>query len=909
MRISPNNQPGTHFGAGYLWAMILMAIALLIPSTAHAAQGVSVRVDPEEVGVGGMVTYRITAQVEGNHAIRIHNDPEFDNSFRIQATSDAPGLSVHNGHARRSLTRTYRLRVTREGNFTINAPQITLGDQIVTPESVKLRVVAGTPAPKSANGAPNSADISRDPAFIEHHLAPTSKPYIGQQITLSYALLSDAFKNNISPHPPDEPSFDDFWVEDLSQDFAGQRQTIRRAGTMFTRTNLRAYALFPLSAGSAQIEALEMNAIVTGRFGRRELARLSTDPIDIEVRPLPANPPESFREGNVGEWKFEVTADRLSAKMGDPITVRVRASGSGQVRRVTLPALPAIEGVEVAGKRSNTDPTITSGIVGGTRTDEYTLVAQREGEVVIPELEFGYFDPIEERYKTQRSAQTPIQIQGGEVALIDQSAQTPSEPASATEPENPSEALLKTLDAPRDTISAPAARSPLAGHPAYWFFLALPLLGIAGLGLERPLRRRINARQPRQGRTKSYQKARAILRDASNALAESPQNSYLLLDAIRDALHIYATEVAQIPAGDVSAAKLPDHLKKRGVSAALADRLGELLREIQDLRYSPTHASAHTPQQWVEICQNCLRELEQERRKNIWSASAVQLLLSVFFVTLICPMAILSIPSPALANAPAQAEEPTAQTATELHQQALNAQNNGDWQGAAALWARALDANPESVDILFNLALAHAHSHHFGHARLYLERASLLRPNDRQVERNLKKIRRLIRLHQVEAARGALSASTRVDTSTEGLFWWSVLTQITPNALAMTLLIFAWLLLITQIAGRFLRSSATQRTLKVISWFFVCGVVCGALLWVARARIVPNIRPAVIMTDGILLRDGPSTHAGLIELDTMAVPGVMVPTSAENDDWVKLNFTADTAAWTQVDNIEYVAPR
>src|SRR5690554_2263196 len=209
MRTSPNNSPGTRVWLGYLWAMSVVALALLTPSAALAAQGVSVRVDPEEVGVGGVVTYTIAAQIEGNHAIRIHNDPEFDNSFRIQATSDAPGLSVRNGHARRSLTRTYRLRVTREGNFIINAPPITLGDQTITPDSVQLKVVAGTPAPKSANGAPNSADISRDPAFIEHHLAPTSKPYIGQQITLSYALLSDAFKNNISPHPPDEPSFDE----------------------------------------------------------------------------------------------------------------------------------------------------------------------------------------------------------------------------------------------------------------------------------------------------------------------------------------------------------------------------------------------------------------------------------------------------------------------------------------------------------------------------------------------------------------------------------------------------------------------------------------------------------------------------------------------------------------------------
>lgn len=266
-------------------------------------------------------------------------------------------------------------------------------------------------------------------------------------------------------------------------------------------------------------------------------------------------------------------------------------------------------------------------------------------------------------------------------------------------------------------------------------------------------------------------------------------------------------------------------------------------------------------------------------------------------------------PTLAFADAPTPDEDAENPSVTELHQQALSLQEEGDWKKASRLWTQALNAQPASVDILFNLGVAHAHAGDLGHARLYLERASILSPGDRQIERNLKKVQNLVRLDQVEAARGTHAPTTRVDTTTEGLFWWSLLTQSTPNALAIALFIFAWLLLMAQIARRFVHSTATRAPLRVASWIFALGLLFAALIWVARAQIVSNIRPAVIMNDGILLRDGPSPHAGLIELDTMVVPGVLVPTSAVSGDWVKLDFTADATAWTRVGDIEYVAPR
>ncbi|AWV89396.1 BatD family protein [Bradymonas sediminis] len=909
MRMLRSNHPIALFRIGFFLALAYLSLATLAPANAQAAQGVSVSVEPEEVGVGGVITYTVSARSEGNRAISVIRDPEFDNSFRIQFTSDSPGITIVNGHAQRSLTRVYRLRVSREGEFEIKPPQLRLGDQVVTPESTRVKVVEASAAPRKSGRSQNSnrgqrprGARSSSEAFIEYQLEPTEKPYLGQQITLSYALFSDAFRNNLSPHPPDEPSFDDFWVDDLSENFAGQRQTIRRNGELMTQTNLRAYALFPLKAGAAKIEAFQLDAVEGGVFGRRQLIRLGTDPIDIEVRPLPPEPPASFREGNVGQWTFEVTTDRMHAKMGDPITVRVRAKGNGQVRRVSLPELPQIDGAKIANKRSKTDPTIVNGVVGGRLTDEYTLIAQREGEVVIPALEFGYFDPIEERYKTHRSAETPIKIAGGAAPQEPQAAQAPVDRVnpSGEEEEGATAAILKTLDAPRDTISADSPRAPVASHPAFWVLIAFPLLGLLGLGLERPLRRVINARTPRQGRARAYQRALARLGEPGPNAGSADA-----FDAIRDAVNIYAAEVAQVPSGDISAAKLPGHLKKRGVSDALAERLGEVLQEVQNVRYSPQHQSAHTSQEWVDICKTCLEQIERERQSKGWSVNAALLVLNILLIATTLGTPALSFAQADAPNQPANAET---SAAADLHAKALAAQEAQDWKAASAYWSQALQAHPESVDILYNLALAHAQNSDFGLARLYMERASIFAPGDRQISRNLERLQQLITLQQIEEVRDSATQSDRINSSTGGLFWWSLLTSTTPNSLAVTVVILLWLLLVAQIIRRFVDIPLARQAAKYASGAFAVGILCCGATWLARAQVVSTIRPAVIINADISLRDGPSQHAGITRLDTIVVPGLLVPTSAENDGWVKLDFDDESSAWTRAENIRYVMP-
>jgi hypothetical protein len=865
---------------------------MLLPATALAASSVTATANPRVVAPGGSFTYTISASVTGNQAIRILGDPEFDATMRVVAISNSPSFLLRNGQAQRSLTRTYRLRASAAGTYTIKAPKVRMGNRVATPAPVEITVSATARPRRSSprSSGPGNPRAANERVFISHRLQPTTKPYVGQQLTLSYSLYSDAFRLNVNPQPPDEPSLDDFWIEDLSQKIAGRRSTVRLGGKLMVKADLRAYALFPLAAGPIRIEPLTMDALIGGFLRGQKRVHLKSDPIEIDVRPLPPNSPDSFSEGNVGQFEFEATTDRITAKMGAPITIRLRVRGAGQLRRVTLPDLPEIEGARVAGSDMNTERRVRNGIVGGEKVAEYTLIAEREGTLTIPSLEFSYFDPEAETYETVRTAPIDIEVAGGEVVLSDQSP-----PISASSDKRKAEevgvleGMLQELGPPRDEISTAGADAPWASRTVFWILLLLPTLGIVGVWLERPLRRRLSARRPGRRRGNAYKEAISELRDAGSSPNE-------LLDAIRNAVATYAVEVAQVPTGAVSAGELPAHLTRRGVSAGLADRLGKLLRDVNELRYSPAGSGALSPEQLREECERCLKQLEEDRRAGRWDCGA----LAALFVATACA-SILATGILAPGAAVAQ------QAPDERISQAVAAQKN-NWTDAARLWSLVARSHPESPDVLLNLGIAHARSGDFGRARLALERAALYAPGDAEIERNQELVHRIVRLRQIEGARGAPTA-TRANTTSEGLFWWQLAAGTSPDLLPTLLVAMLWLLLLATLGRRFLAPGAARDASFVAAWIFGIGIAVCAACWVARAQILADTRPAVVLADDIKLREGPSQHAGLARAHTLIVPGVLLPIRAESDGWVKLGLANDAHAWTRRENIEFVLPQ
>uniref|UniRef100_UPI004055C48B BatD family protein n=1 Tax=Candidatus Electronema sp. TaxID=2698783 RepID=UPI004055C48B len=140
---------------------------------------------------------------------------------------------------------------------------------------------------------------------------------------------------------------------------------------------------------------------------RREI-RLASPDKPVTALPLPAkNRPADFK-GAVGLFSMAVAASPADLKPGDPITLRMKITGSGNFDRVQAPELS-----ESAGWKLYPPAEQFSGQAEkGEKTFEQAAVPISGKLNAVPSLRFSYFDPAAKDYVTLTSEPIPIRIQG-----------------------------------------------------------------------------------------------------------------------------------------------------------------------------------------------------------------------------------------------------------------------------------------------------------------------------------------------------------------------------------------------------------------------------------------------------------------------------------------------------------------
>lgn len=862
-------------------ALGVLVAGLLYGAPARAASGdVKASVDPQAVAEGDQLEYSISASVAGNHKISIEGDPDFGEAFELVGTSNAPSFSMRNGKTHRSLTRTYRLRARQEGEHSIEGPEVHISDSKTTPEPVEVSVSARGDEPDRPDES-READRRDERAFVDHAIEPSDTVYVGQQLILHYYLFADAFRFKINPAPPREPNFDDFWIEDLSRRLSGQRRTLRVDDRVMERANLRSYALFPMRAGKAEIEPLVLEARTGGLLRDREEIELESETVELNVEPLPADAPDSFYEGNVGQWDFQVRVDDKRAEMGEGITVEAAVEGSGHVSRVRVPELPELEGASVRHRDEEVDRSLGKDGVNGSRTHEYTLVADREGTLTIPSLEFSYFDPTSESYETISSEPIDIAIEGGEAPSKSHSAPDQAdEDEEDDEREEMLDTLVSRLDPPAEKVALEAAPDPIWRTWTFWLLLLLPALGAVFLWLETPLRRLAARLRPGRHKSVAYREAIELLERAGQAPAAEG------LELMQRALTTYMSQVAGVRPGSITEGELPSHLEERGVDATLIARFEALLAGLSEVRYSPDlSAKSARIAELRDECRTCLEELEERRRRETWRPSAAALVL------------VTGLAAALAATSPAPAE--AAEDIDAVVDRAVKAQQQEEWSRAVDAWKEVARAHPYSPEVLYNLGTAFALEGDYGAARLLLERARLLAPLDARYQHNREIVEEIIQLDQVQRARSTAGAQTRQG----GLFWWRVASTIPADSAAVALLGCVWLLFIATAVRRFGRRSVVRRIARSAIWIGGAAAVFVLGAWLLRAQLVERIEPGVIVAEQISLREGPTTHAGLADADAALPSGTMVPIAEQRDGWVKLELSGGDLVWAPRDEV------
>ena len=572
-------------GVRFTLASLLVGVALAAPAGRAAEVNLSAKVDHADIAEDEHVILEVRV-VAPEPPTRTHV-PDDTADFHVVGTTatEEPANSLGGGAGvliRQAYVGRIELAPRRTGALSTPQVEVTVRGRLYVTQPVAVRVrPAGTAPPRGPR--PPAAVTEPGPLrplyrgwerdLVLKVELDRKEVFEGEQVVASVWLYSPVGVVSITRFDP--PRLDGFWSEPVEVPKTAQFQQ-RSVDGIPTRIYLvERLALFPRHAGTLTLEPAALQALLRlgeggplDVFAETVTAERRSQPVTLTVKPLPDGAPDGFQRAHVGALQLTATAAPEAPRAGEPISIRVSASGDGNMRALTLPPLPAIPGTRAY------PPTVTDatgeqgGRFSGTRTVETVVIPERTGALAVPALEWPYFDPRTGRYAVARTAPLTLTVSAG--------APTAAAAASAAPGTNALDAGLRPIRA--DGALARRGGPPWRGLP-FALLLGLPPLLFLALSLGQGLRASAGAAAARDAGRSAGRRLSA----ARRRLGRGDRQGFV--GEIEHALIAYAAHRLGHPAAGLTREALLAALGRAGAHPAAVRALSAALEAADLARY------------------------------------------------------------------------------------------------------------------------------------------------------------------------------------------------------------------------------------------------------------------------------------------------------------------------------------
>jgi BatD DUF11 like domain len=405
----------------------LFLVTLLLASPALAAE-VEFYMTTDRAKVGTEDTFRVeivVANAPQGATLRFPAPKDFEILGRSESTqmsfaAGAGGAGVITSVRKHTLT----MRANRTGHLTIPPAVLDGPGKEYKTDSLSIDVVKGRLAPERTArpqpknpfvppGFPSGLDDedpfeqpdvpASDSDLFVRARADKSEVVVGEQITYTlqiYARLDLSSVDSVKP-----PRLDGFFSADLKvpQTLMPEQQVI--GGVPYREYLLRSRALFALKPGTIEIEPAEAD-ITTGMFFAGRRVSRKSNPVTVKVKPLPPGGSGSL----VGQWRMTREVSQTRIALGDPLQVKLRIEGKGNLQTMQVPPLKAPTAFKTFDPETKDSNEVKGNTLVGQRTIEYTLVPQQTGTFELPAMKLDFYDPAAKAWQIAEVAPVTITV-------------------------------------------------------------------------------------------------------------------------------------------------------------------------------------------------------------------------------------------------------------------------------------------------------------------------------------------------------------------------------------------------------------------------------------------------------------------------------------------------------------------
>jgi hypothetical protein len=601
-------QRGIVLAAGFLFFLLFFRLS--------SGQNISfdASVDRTEVTVGEQIT--LTVSVSGDVKSIPQPDLPALEEFSVHSAGRSQNFTYVNGRLSASVTFNYVLVPRKAGKLTVGPASIKLEGKTYRTSPIQITVAGEGKAPSSS--APSADEkkttkpqLSGKEIFMET-VVDKRKAYVNEQIVLTLRFYQAIRLFDNPEYTP--PSLTGFWAEELPPK-KQYHKTVN--GKQYLVQEIKT-ALFPTSTGKLTIGPAELKCVVedADRFFRdpfsvfdRNLSSLlrqgkpqilKSKPIQIEVLPTPEiDRPANFT-GTVGSYKMKVSVDKSEVEVGQPITLKTRISGSGNIKSVGKPVIAELPDFRTYSSGSSENVSKKDYRVTGSKTYEEVLIPKNAGKYTIPPVEFSFFDPQAKSYQTLKN--DPILL-----SVLPPSEASPVEIAQLSR----QEIGRAAKDIRYIKLSAGELKNggkDLYQKPLFLLLQLVPLLALAVSWRYQREREKINSDIGYARQRRAHKLAQKRLKGASRLISEGSSEEFYC-EVARASLQFVGDKL-NLPGYGLTKDQIEDHLSDRGVDREKIDRFTKLLDSCDFGRFAPGSSSVEEMKGFLKQAEKTVADLE-----------------------------------------------------------------------------------------------------------------------------------------------------------------------------------------------------------------------------------------------------------------------------------------------------------
>jgi hypothetical protein len=565
-------------------------ITLFLFSQYLLAQSFVASVNENKIGENDRLEVTFTFDGKDINSIKNFSPPSFNNFKVLSGPNQSTSMQIINGVSSSSLSLSYVLMPSSVGAFTIGSASVQYDGQTYKTDPLTVTIVKGSQKPQDQKNTSISNEEIAKNLFIRATL-DKNKVYQGEQVTITYKLYT---RLNIAAQMSVDklPQYQGFWAEEIETPRNISFTTEVVNGKQYRVGLLKRAALFPSQSGKLEVTPFELTVPVQVEkkknpnnvwddffgdpFGRAQIVEYSakSNTLKVDVMPLPENnKPASFK-GAVGRFNFSTSLDKSNTKTNEPISLKLKISGTGNISLLDFPVFETPNGFEKYDPKVD-DQINRKGVISGFKEAEYLMIPRIAGAREIPAIEFSYFDPSKRSYQTIKSKSYSVKIEQGQGNVGTNAADQQS---------------VEQLDSDIRYIKTSfndveKSSDLLFERTGFWIASIIPLFATILLVAWKRKQDKLSGNVQLLKYSKAEKVARKRFKKAKKYLEQN--NIELFYSEISQALFGYLEDKFRIPTSEFTLDKAVAELSERKISAELVEKMKTSAQRCEYIRFAP----------------------------------------------------------------------------------------------------------------------------------------------------------------------------------------------------------------------------------------------------------------------------------------------------------------------------------